>query len=70
MIIFTSFCVCKSGIVIFFDCGIGSSYKVLTSFSSLLKAKLRFISYKGLVSLLTPNIADFWLLACKSLSFT
>jgi hypothetical protein len=58
IIIFTPFCVYKSKIVAFFDCGISSSYKVLTSFSSLLEAKLRFISYKGLVSLLTPNIAN------------
>jgi hypothetical protein len=31
---------------------------VLTSFSSLLKAKLKSISYKGLVSLLTPSVAN------------
>jgi len=31
---------------------------VLTSFSSLLKAGLKSISYKGLISLLTPNIAN------------
>jgi len=37
---------------------IGLSYKVLTSSSSLLEAKLKSISCKGLVSLLTPNIAD------------
>jgi hypothetical protein len=43
---------------------------VLTSFNSLLKAKLRFISYRGLISLLTPSVADLWLLACGSLSFT
>jgi len=59
MIIFTPFCVCGSGIVAFFDCKIGSSCKVLTSSSSLLKAGLRFISYKGLVSLLTLNVANF-----------
>jgi len=43
---------------------------VLTSFSSLLEVKLRSISYKGLVSLLTPNIANLWLFAYKSFSFT
>jgi hypothetical protein len=32
---------------------------VLTSSSFLLEAGLKFISYKGLVSLLTPNIANF-----------
>jgi len=42
---------------------------VLTSFSSLLEARLRSISYKGLISLLTPSIANLWLFACKSLSF-
>ena len=45
-------------IIAFLARGISSSYKVLTSFSSLLEAKLRFISYKGLISLLTPNIAN------------
>jgi hypothetical protein len=69
IIIFTPFCVYKSGIVAFFDRGIGSSYKVLTSFSSLLEARLRFISCKGLVSLLTLSVADLWLLAYGSLSF-
>ena len=58
MIIFTPFYICGSGIVAFLACGIGLSCKVLTSFSSLLKAKLRSISYKGLVSLLTLNIAN------------
>ena len=43
---------------------------MLTSFSSLLEVKLRSISYKGLVSLLTPNIANLWLFAYKSFSFT
>ena len=42
---------------------------MLTSSGSLLEAGLRSISYKGLVSLLTPNIADLWLFAYKSLSF-
>jgi len=59
MIIFTPFCVRGSGIIAFLACKISSSYKMLTSSSSLLEAKLRFISYKGLVSLLTPNIANF-----------
>jgi hypothetical protein len=48
---------------------ISLSYKVLTSSSSLLEAKLKSISYKGLVSLLTPSIVNLWLFACKSLSF-
>ena len=48
---------------------IGSSCKVLTSSSSLLKARLKSISYKGLVSLLTPNIANLWLFAYRSFSF-
>jgi branched-subunit amino acid transport protein len=69
MIIFTPFYIYKSGIVTFFDCKISFSYKVLTSFSSLLKAKLKFISYKGLVSLLISSVVDLWLLAYKSLSF-
>jgi hypothetical protein len=70
IIIFIPFCVRGSGTVAFFDRGTGSSYKVLTSSSSLLEAKSRSISYKGLVSLLTPSVANLWLLACGSLSST
>ena len=69
IIIFTPFCVRGSGIVAFFDRRISSSYKVLTSSGSLLKAGLKSISYKGLVSLLTLSIANLWLFAYKSLSF-
>jgi hypothetical protein len=43
---------------------------MLISFSFLLEAKLKSISYKGLISLLTPSVANFWLLAYRSLSFT
>jgi len=43
---------------------------VLTSFNSLLEAKLKSISYKGLISLLTLNIVNLWLFAYRSLSFT
>jgi len=70
MIIFTPFYICGSGIVAFLACGIGLSCKVLTSFSFLLKARLRSISCGGLVSLLIPSIADLWLFACGSFSFT
>jgi hypothetical protein len=70
MIIFTPFCVCRSGIVAFLARGIGSSCKVLTSSGSLLEARLRSISCGGLVSLLTPSVANLWLFACGSLSFT
>jgi len=55
---FTLFYICKSKIVAFLACKISLSYKVLTSFSSLLEAKLKSISYKGLVSLLTFNIVN------------
>jgi hypothetical protein len=58
MIIFTPFCVYKSKIVAFFNYKISSSYKVLTSFNSLSKAKLKSISYKGLVSLLTLSVIN------------
>jgi hypothetical protein len=70
IIIFTPFCIPESRIITFFDYRIGFSCKVLTSSSSLLKAKLRFISYKGLISLLTLSIANLWLFSCKSLSST
>ena len=43
---------------------------MLTSFNSLLEAKLKSISYKGLISLLTLNIVNLWLFAYRSLSFT
>jgi len=42
---------------------------VLTSSGSLLEAGLRFISCKGLISLLTPSIVNLWLFACGSFSF-
>ena len=58
IIIFTPFYIYKSGIVTLFNCKISSFYKVLTSSGSLLKAKLKFISYKGLISLLTFKVAN------------
>jgi hypothetical protein len=58
IIIFTPFYIYKSKIIAFFNRKISSFYKVLTSFSSLLEAKLRFISYKSLISFLTLNIID------------
>ena len=49
----------KSKIVTFLDCRISSFYKMLTRSSFSLDVKLRSISYKGLMSLLTPSIIDF-----------
>ena len=73
MIIFTPFYVRKSSIVGFLDRKtviLSSHYSILSRLLSLLETGSISMSYKRVVSLLTPIIVDLCPLAYRSLSST